>query len=127
MHRQTNRTFGLTFAILLGAIALLQWWFAGRAWISVSVAAGLFLIVALGWPTYLLPFNWLWTRAAAAMAAVSNYAILAISFFLVVWPMGGMMRMLGKDPMARGFDAEVASYFVPVVRTADESTFLDLF
>jgi hypothetical protein len=91
------------------------------------MAAGLFLISALFASPYLLPLNWLWTRFARAMAVVSNHVILGLTFFLIMWPVGIMMRMFGKDPMERRFNPEVESYFVPVIRKADESTFPDLF
>jgi hypothetical protein len=127
MRRQSNRAFGLTFFIVLATIATVRWWFTDRVSLSISVVAGLFLIAALIWSPYLLPLNWLWTRFSHAMAVASNHAILALTFFLIIWPVGVMMRIFGKDPMERRFNSELESYFVPVIRRVDESTFPDLF
>jgi hypothetical protein len=127
MRRQSNRAFGLTFFIVLATIVTVRWWFTDSVSLSISVVAGLFLIAALIWSPYLLPLNWLWTRFSHAMAVASNHAILALTFFLIIWPVGVMMRIFGKDPMERRFNSEVESYFVPVIRRVDESTFPDLF
>jgi hypothetical protein len=127
MRRQSNRAFGLTFFIVLATIATVRWWFTDRVSLSISVVAGLFLIAALICSPYLLPLNWLWTRFSHAMAVASNHAILALTFFLIIWPVGVMMRIFGKDPMERRFNSELESYFVPVIRRVDESTFPDLF
>jgi hypothetical protein len=127
MRRQSNRAFGLTFFIVLATIVTVRWWFTDSVSLSISVVAGLFLIAALIWSPYLLPLNWLWTRFSHAMAVASNHAILALTFFLIIWPVGVMMRIFGKDPMERRFNSELESYFVPVIRRVDESTFPDLF
>jgi hypothetical protein len=127
VHRLTNRAFGLAFFVMLATIAILRWWFTDRISLAVSVAAGLFLIGALLASPYLLPLNWLWSRFAHAMAIVSNHVILGLTFFIIIWPVGIMMRMFGKDPMERRFNPEAESYFVPVIRKADETTFPDLF
>jgi hypothetical protein len=127
MRRQSNRAFGLTFFIVLATIATVRWWFTDRVSLSISVVGGLFLIAALICSPYLLPLNWLWTRFSHAMAVASNHAILALTFFLIIWPVGVMMRYFGKDPMERRFNSELESYFVPVIRRVDETTFPDLF
>ena len=95
--------------------------------ISVGIAAGFFLITALLWPGVLLPFNWIWTRLSGLVAVVNNYVILGLFYFGIIWPIGAVMRFFGKDPMARRFNAKVQSYFVPVFRQADATTFSDLF
>jgi len=127
VHRQTNRAFGLTVFAILALIAALTWWLNDRELISVYVAAGFFLAAALLWPEVLLPLNWLWTCISGLIASVSNYAILGLSFYGVIWPAGIVLRFFGKDPLTRCFDAEAKSYFTSVGRQADAETFHDLF
>jgi|SRR6185503_7003018 len=127
VRRQTNRAFGLTFFVVLATIASLRWWFTGRVSLSVSIIAVLFLIGALLGSSYLLPLNWLWSRFTHAIAVASNHVILGLTFFIIIWPVGALMRIFGKDPMDRRFNPDAESYFVPVIRRVDESTFLDLF
>jgi len=53
-----------------------------------------------------------WMRVAMAIGNVINRIILAIVYFIVITPMGLVMRMMGKDPMHRKLDKSVASYRV---------------
>jgi hypothetical protein len=43
---------------------------------------------------------------------VLSYVILAFLFFAIIAPIGLLLRVLGKDPMQRRFDASARSYFV---------------
>ena len=53
-----------------------------------------------------------WMRIAMAIGNVINAIVLAIVFFIVITPMGIVMRMVGRDPMHRTLDKSVASYRV---------------
>jgi len=44
------------------------------------------------------------------IGSVVNATVLAIVFFMVITPMGMIMRMMGKDPMRRKLDKSLASY-----------------
>ena len=54
--------------------------------------------------------GWMWV--AMKIGHVVNSVILAIVYFLVITPMGLVMRLLGKDPMRRTLDKDVVSYRV---------------
>ena len=41
-----------------------------------------------------------------------GYLLLVIIFYLIVTPLGLVMRMLGRDPMQRKFDRSAASYWI---------------
>jgi len=51
-------------------------------------------------------------RVAMFIGNIVNSIILAIVYFIVITPMGMVMRMMGKDPMRRTLDKSVASYRV---------------
>jgi len=53
-----------------------------------------------------------WMRIAMAVGNVINRIILAIIYFIVITPMGLVMRMMGKDPMHRELDKSMVSYRV---------------
>ena len=44
---------------------------------------------------------------------VVSYTVLAMVFYLVLTPIGLLMRLVGYDPMSRRFDKDAASYWVP--------------
>jgi len=53
-----------------------------------------------------------WMRVAMLIGNTINLIVLAIVFYLVIFPMGVIMRLAGKDPMRRAFESEAASYRV---------------
>ena len=53
-----------------------------------------------------------WMRVAMAIGNVINSIILAIVYFIVITPMGIVMRLMGKDPMRRTLDKNAVSYRV---------------
>jgi hypothetical protein len=48
---------------------------------------------------------------------VVSHLMLALVLYLVLTPIGLALRLLGKDPLARGFDGEAPSYWTPHRRT----------
>jgi len=53
-----------------------------------------------------------WMRISMMIGNVMNRVILAIVYFIVITPMGVVMRLMDKDPMRRKLDKSVASYRV---------------
>jgi hypothetical protein len=108
----SNRAFGLVFAVVFALIGLLPLISSGgvRLW-SLAVAAG-FLILAHALPTALAPLNRLWLRFGLLLHRIVNPIVLGIMFFLVITPMGVLMRLFGKDLLKLRYDPNAASYWV---------------
>ncbi|PIY51452.1 MAG: hypothetical protein COY36_02480 [Zetaproteobacteria bacterium CG_4_10_14_0_2_um_filter_55_20] len=53
-----------------------------------------------------------WMRVAMLIGNSINRIILAIVFYLVIFPMGVIMRSMGKDPMRRAFEPDATTYRV---------------
>jgi hypothetical protein len=109
----SDRAFGVVFAVGFGAWALLPLLHGRgvRGW-ALAVAA-LFLAAALALPRVLAPLNWAWTRLGMLLARMSNPIILAVLFYLVLMPVGLLMRIVGKRPLQLGFDPHARSYWTP--------------
>lgn len=127
MPRQTNRAFALTFAILFGLIGLAAWAGYGAVvpWVF-GVAAGL-AVVAFVAPWLALPLNRLWGALAGRLSHLSNRLLLGLFLYVVLTPVGLMMRLFGKDPMERRKDPATSSYLSPVGRQATAETYRDMF
>ena len=54
-----------------------------------------------------------WMYAALPLGWTFSHVVLGIVFFLVMAPIGGILRMAGKDPMERGFDRAATTYWKP--------------
>jgi len=108
------RKFGFIFSgILLVLFAGLLPWLRERPlpmwpfYIGVPVAA-----LALLWPAGLRPLYIAWMKFGAVMGAINTRIIMTVFFFVVVTPIGWLMRLSGKDPMARVLDKSATSYRV---------------
>jgi hypothetical protein len=71
-----------------------------------------FLVLAMTWPPLFKPFAKLWFALSTALGSVVSKIILALLFFLLVFPIGLLRRLLGKDPMQlRGWKKGPESVF----------------
>lgn len=108
----SDRGFGFVFAGFFALVAIVRWrkGQAGPGWFAA--AAGAMLIVALLRPASLAPLNRLWTKLALLISKVTNPVIMGILFFLVVAPIGLLMRAFGKRPLALAFDPAAKTYWI---------------
>lgn len=108
----SNRSFGFVFAVVFALIGLFPLISGGglRLW-SIAIAVG-FLIVALVVPAALAPLNRFWLRFGLLLHKIVNPIVLGIMFFLVITPMGVLMRLFGKDLLKLRYDPNAASYWV---------------
>jgi hypothetical protein len=51
-----------------------------------------------------------WMRLVMPIGSIVNAVILAIVFFLLITPMGLVLRMMGKDSMRRSLHSSASSY-----------------
>ena len=93
----SNRSFGIVFFILFALIALYPLINNGeiRTW-SVIISL-IFLILGLLNSIILTPLNKLWFKFGIFLGKIISPLIMGIIFFLVVTPIGLIMRLSGKD------------------------------
>jgi len=108
----SDRSFGIVFAVVFALIGLLPLVSGGavRMW-SLAVGAA-FLLVALAFPAILAPLNRLWLRFGLLLHKIVSPLVLGIMFFLVITPMGVLMRAFGKDLLRLKLDRQLASYWI---------------
>lgn len=109
------RQFGLIFgALLAGVFGLLVPWTKGAALpVWPWIPAGLFWLVVVFSPGSLRPVYRLWMKLAAVINAVVTRVVLGMVYYLIIFPMGKAMKLMGKDPMARQWTAALRSYRTP--------------
>ncbi len=120
LDRAGLRKFGLLFGgfvMLVFGIALA--WLFGYGFTVWPWLVGIgFAIWALVAPGTLDPFYRLWMRFAFLLNTVVTRVVLGFVFYVVVWPIGALLRLRGHDPMRRALDPNAPSYRVETDKTS---------
>jgi hypothetical protein len=108
----SNRSFGWVFTAVFVIIAMwplvsggmLRWWslFFAVAFALVTVAA----------PNLLALPNQLWLRLGLLLNRIISPIVLAFLFYVVLTPMGVLMRVFGKDNLRLRRSASDTSYWI---------------
>ncbi|MFH1745849.1 MAG: SxtJ family membrane protein [Planctomycetota bacterium] len=121
--RRVLRSFGLTAALLLAAVAAWVGWrhtlpglelsevTAGRlAWIlcisAVVVGSSALLRPRMVWPLYVLL-----TAIGLPIGLVVSFVALALVYFLLITPIALVFRIVGRDPLQRKFEPMADTYW----------------
>ena len=106
------RKFGLvTGAIVVTLFGIVLPWLIGHPWpVWPWVIAGIFWIWALTSPATLFIVYRIWMKFGHVAGWINTRIILGLIFYLVFFPVGILLRMLGKDPMTRKLDGTSKSY-----------------
>ena len=106
------RKFALTmfFALaILGAVLIWRKRDIGFVLWGIGSAA---LLIAWVQPRLLSPVHKYWMKLALALGLISSHVILALLYYLVLAPIGLVMRVVGKNPLNLHFDNKAKSYWI---------------
>ena len=70
-----------------------------RGWLFAGLVC---LIANMAWPKLYKPFAFVWLNFSHALGTVVSRVVLALEFYLLVLPVGLVMRLIGRDSMALG-------------------------
>jgi len=108
----SNRAFGWVFVTVFLIIALWPLVFGGTLrWWSLIVSA-LVALVTVAAPSLLTVPNRLWLRFGLLLHRIVSPVVLGIMFYLVVMPMGLLMRAFGKDFLRLRRNDSAESYWI---------------
>lgn len=108
----SERAFGLVFAVVFGAVALLPLFKGEPIRLWAGIVAAVFLVAALAAPALLRPLNLLWFRFGMLLHKVVSPLIMGLLFFVTIMPIGLLMRAMGKDFLRLKFDPQASSYWI---------------
>ena len=111
----SNRSFGIVFFIVFVLIAIYPLINQGEVRIWSLIISFLFLFLGLLNSKILTPLNKLWFRFGLFLGKIISPIIMAVIFFLVVTPIGLLMRFFGKDVLNLKLNKKKTSYWIEKV------------
>ena len=93
----SNRSFGIVFFIVFLVIAIYPIFKNEDVRLWSLVISIIFLILGLINSNFLAALNKLWFKFGIFLGKIISPIIMGIIFFLVVTPIGLIMRLIGKD------------------------------
>ena len=93
----SNRIFGIVFFIVFLLIALYPLTYDEEIRVWSVIISLIFLVLGLLNSKILTPLNKLWFKFGIFLSKIISPLIMGIIFFLVVTPIGLIMRIFGKD------------------------------
>lgn len=116
----SDRSFGWTFAGIFVLIGFLHPW----AFVLAALTAAVTLLRA----QWLAPFKRAWMKLGELLHHVVSPVVLGIMFFGIFTPVGWLMRLAGRDAMARTWQPHARTYWVKREPPGPaEDSFRDLF
>jgi hypothetical protein len=122
LDRKGLREFGLTTgAVIVAIFGLFFPWMLELDW-----PVWPWVIAAPLWSLALIQPKWLrwiyraWMRFGLLASRVMTPLVLGIVFFVMIWPMAMVRRLMGKDPMQRALDPNKKSYRVQSIKSPKE-------
>ncbi|MBM4090917.1 MAG: sxtJ [Planctomycetes bacterium] len=127
--RQLRQFAGLVLPLFAAVVGgLLGWrfdlWAVACAVVGVAVVVG---VAGLLRPALARPIYRGWMRATAPIGWVVGHVILGGVFFVVLTPLGVLMRIFGRDPLHRKWDKGRWSYWERREPPADASRYFRQF
>ncbi len=114
------------FCLLLAGLSLVRF----ASWPAALLLTGAALVsAALGvlrprWMRAVL-IAWMW--AAWPIGWVVSHLLMAIIYYLVIAPIGLIMRALGRDPLQRRLDRDATTYWTPREQEIDSDRYFRQF
>lgn len=113
-----GRKFGLTVGVAFVVFALISRWRGHEvAPLAMASIGGALVLGGLAIPTRLGPVYRAWMHLGLLLSKVTTPLFMGLVYFLVITPMGLIMRMFGRNPVRH--EAKDGSYWVVRTPPAD--------
>lgn len=96
------RSFGLTVGVVFVVIAFWPVVWRGEALRVWALIPGVLLaVMGVSWPKILAPVFKVWMQVGHVLGWINTRIILGAVFFVIITPMGLIMRLFGWDSMSK--------------------------
>lgn len=111
INRKTLRNFGLLFFGIFSIWAGMMYWKTNPYWLWPVMASIGFILIGIFCPMVLRQPYRLWMSLAFVMGWFMTRLILSILFFVVMTPMGIILRLLKKDLLDETIHKDAMTYW----------------
>ena len=108
----SNRSFGFLFFVVFLAISLWPLKSQGDLRLWAFILSLIFLVLGILNSRFLTPLNKLWYKFGIFLGSIVSPVVMGIVFFMVVTPIGLIMRFLGKDLLRVNKNKIASTYWI---------------
>ncbi len=112
--RRELRQFGFIWLGFLLFFGLIAWFRFGSAAVAKGLWVAAVVVPLIGWfvPALMKAVFIGMSFAAFPIGFVVSHVVLAAVYYLILTPIGIVMRLIGYDPMRRRFEPDASSYWI---------------
>ena len=108
----SNRNFGLVFFIVFLIVSTWPLTYEEPVRIWSAIISSFFLILGLMNSKLLTPLNKLWFKFGMILGAIIAPVVMSVVFFLVITPIGLVMKIMGRDLLNKKYDKKKRTYWI---------------
>ena len=108
----SNRNFGLVFFFIFLIVNIWPLIHDESPRIWSAIISLTFLILVMTRSKLLTPLNLLWAKFGIILGSIIAPIVMGVVFFLVVTPIGLVMKIAGKDLLSTKYDKKKETYWV---------------
>ena len=108
----SNRNFGVVFFIVFLVLGFWPAKSGGEINIFLILISFIFLFLAITKSKLLTPLNKLWFKFGMKLGAIIAPIVMSVVFFLVVTPIGIIMKIFGKDLINKKINKDTKTYWI---------------
>ncbi len=120
---KSNRQFGFTFAGFFFLLATQRLYSHNIQGLKITLLlAASFTVATIIMPNVLGPLNRLWLRFGDLLHKITSPLIMALLFYVVITPMGFMLRLFGWDPLRLKYETKTPTYWISRPQITDQNS-----
>ena len=108
----SNRSFGFLFFVVFFVISLWPLKSQGDLRLWAFILSLVFLVLGVLNSKFLTPLNKLWFKFGILLGSIVSPIVMGAVFFIVVTPVGLIMRLLGKDLLRINKNKTLSTYWI---------------
>ncbi len=108
----SNRSFGFLFFVVFFVVSLWPLKSQGDLRLWAFILSLVFLVLGVLNSKLLTPLNKLWFKFGILLGSIVSPIVMGAVFFIVVTPIGLIMRLLGKDLLRININKAISTYWI---------------